>query len=211
MMQKPTGGNGEEEQLFRSAEDPTAPTSWSRDGRYILYVIVNPKTSSDLWVLSLDSTPKPVPFLRSDAAESQAQFSPDAQGPPRWVAFTSNESGRDEVQLRSFPDAQNRLVVSSGGGHSPRWRRDGKELFYVAADGMVMSAAISDNPFRVAAATPLFRTPQGFGTVNATGRRGPAPWEVTPDGQRFLFVAPVEAGSASQFTVVLNWQNGLRK
>jgi eukaryotic-like serine/threonine-protein kinase len=211
IMQKPTGGNGEEEQLFRSAEDRAAPTSWSRDGRHVLYVVVNPKTSSDLWVLSLDGTSKPVPFLRSDAAESQAQFSPDPQGPPRWVAFTSNESGRDEVQLRTFPDAQNRLVVSSAGGHSPRWRKDGKELFYVAGDGMVMSAAISDNPFRVAAATPLFRTPQGFATVNATGRRGPAPWDVTPDGQRFLFVAPVEASGTSQFTVVLNWQSGLTK
>jgi hypothetical protein len=172
---------------------------------------VNPKTSSDLWFLSLDGTPKPVPFLRTDAAESQAQFSPDPIGPPRWVAYTSNDSGRDEVQLRSFPDAQNRLVVSSGGGHSPKWRKDGKELFYVAADGMVMSAAISDNPFRVAAATPLFRAPQGFGVVNATGRRGPAPWDVTPDGQRFLFVAPVEASASSQFTVVLNWQSGLPK
>jgi eukaryotic-like serine/threonine-protein kinase len=211
IMQKPTGGNGEEEQLFRSAEDRAAPTSWSRDGRHVLYVVVNPKTSSDLWVLSLDGTSKPVPFLRSGAAESQAQFSPDPQGPPRWVAFTSNESGRDEVQLRTFPDAQNRLVVSSAGGHSPRWRKDGKELFYVAGDGMVMSAAISDNPFRVAAATPLFRTPQGFATVNATGRRGPAPWDVTPDGQRFLFVAPVEASGTSQFTVVLNWQSGLTK
>jgi serine/threonine protein kinase len=211
MVQKPTGGSGQEEPLFLSAGDRTAPTSWSRDGRHILYVAINPKTSSDLWVLSLDGAPKPVPFLRSDAAESQGQFSPDPQGPPRWVAFTSNESGRDEIHLRSFPDGQNRLVVSSGGGHSPRWRKDGKELFYVAADGMVMSAAISDSPFRVAAATPLFRTPPGFSTVNATGRRGPAPWDVTPDGQRFLFVTPVEAGSASQFTVVLNWQNGLTK
>jgi eukaryotic-like serine/threonine-protein kinase len=211
ILQKPTGGSGQEEQLFQSAEDRTAPTSWSRDGRHILYVVINPKTSSDLWVLSLDGTAKPIPFLRSEAAESQAQFSPDAQGPPRWVAFTSNESGRDEVQLRTFPDAQNRLVVSSGGGHSPRWRKDGKELFYVAADGMVMFAAISDNPFRVGDATPLFQTPRGFSTVNATGRRGPAPWDVAPDGQRFLFVAPVEASGASQFTVVLNWQNGLTK
>ena len=77
IVQKPTGGNGEEEQLFRqSGDDRVAPTSWSRDGRHILYVIVNPKTSSDLWVLSLDGTPKPAPFLRSAAAESQAQFSP---------------------------------------------------------------------------------------------------------------------------------------
>ena len=120
------------------------------------------------------------------------------------MALTSNESGRDEVQLRTFPDAQNRLIVSGGGG-------DGKELFYVAADGTVMAVAISYNPWHVGAATPLFQAPRGFNTLNATGRRGPAPWDVTPDGQRFLFVAPVQSGGQSQFTVVLNWQTGLRK
>ncbi len=102
-------------------------------------------------------------------------------------------------------------MVSNGGGHSPRWRKDGKELFYIAANGTVMSVAISDAPFRVGDATPLFQAPRGFSTVNATGRRGPAPWDVAPDGQRFLFVAPVEASGTSQFTVVLNWQNGLTK
>jgi hypothetical protein len=125
------------------------------------------------------------------------------------VALTSNESGRDEIHLRTFPDAQNRLIVSTGGGHSPRWRRDGKELLYVAADGTVMAVAVSHNPWRVAAATPLFQAPRGFNTLNATGRRGPAPWDVTPDGQRFLFVAPVPSVGQSQFTVVLNWQTAL--
>src|SRR5262249_54768747 len=157
-----------------------------------------------LWVLTLDGTQKPFPFLRSAAAESQAQFSPDAQGPPRWVAFTSNESGRDEVELRSFPDAQNRLIVSTGGGHSPRWRADGKELFYVAADNTVMSVAISDTPLRVSAATPLFQAPRGFARLDATGRRSAAPWAVTPDGQRFLLAVPVNSEGASKFTLVLN-------
>ncbi len=211
LLQKPTGGTGQEEELFRSAGDRTAATSWSRDGRYLLYVVVDSKTNSDLWALSLDGAPKAIPFLRSEAAESQAQFSPNLQDASRWVALTSNESGRDEVQLRTFPDAENRLIVSSGGGHSPRWRGDGKELFYVAADGTVMAVAISYNPWHVGAATPLFQAPRGFNTLNATGRRGPAPWDVTPDGQRFLFVAPVQSGGQSQFTVVLNWQTGPRK
>jgi eukaryotic-like serine/threonine-protein kinase len=211
LLQKPTSGTGQEEELFRSAGDRTAATSWSRDGRYLLYVVVDSKTNSDLWALSLDGAPKALPFLRSEAAESQAQFSPNLQDASRWVALTSNESGRDEVQLRTFPDAQNRLIVSSGGGHSPRWRGDGKELFYVAADGTVMAVAISYNPWRVGVATPLFQAPRDFNTLNATGRRGPAPWDVTPDGQRFLFVAPVQSGGQSQFTVVLNWQTGLTK
>jgi Tol biopolymer transport system component len=210
LLQKPTTSIGQEEELFRSPDNNrTTATSWSPDGRYLLYVMVNPKTNSDLWALSLEGAPKALPFLTSQAAESQAQFAPNPQDAARWVALTSNESGRDEIQLRTFPDAQNRLIVSTGGGHSPRWRRDGKELFYVAADGTVMAVAISHNPWRVDAVTPLFQAPPGFNTLTATGRRGPAPWDVTPDGQRFLFVAPVQSGSQSQFTVVLNWQTSL--
>jgi eukaryotic-like serine/threonine-protein kinase len=211
MLQKPSSGTGQEEQLFQSGVDRTAPTSWSRDGRFLLYVLVDSKTNADLWALSLDGAKKPLPFLRSEAAESQAQFSPNLRDASRWVALTSNESGRDEVQLRTFPDAQNRLMVSTSGGHSPRWRGDGKELFYIAADGTVMAVAVSDNPVRVGAARPLFPSPRGSLTLNATGRRGPAQWDVAPDGQRFLFVAPVEAVGTSQFTVVLNWQTGLTK
>ena len=80
------------------------------------------------------------------------------------IDYTSNESGRDEVQLRTFPDAQNRLIVSSDGGHSPKWRRDGKELFSVAADGTVMAVAVSDNPLHLGPPIPLFQTPRGFDT-----------------------------------------------
>jgi Tol biopolymer transport system component len=211
LLQIPTSGTGQEDVLFQSAENRISPTSWSRNGSFLLYVVVNPKTNSDVWVLSLDGSPKSVPFLRSDAAESQAQFSPDPQGAPRWVAYTSNESGRDEVQLRTFPDAQNRLVVSSDGGHSPKWRRDGKELFYVASDGTVMVVAISGNPLRVGAPTPLFHAPRGFAEPDATGRRSSAAWDATPDGQRFLLAAPIESGATSPFTVMLNWQTGLTK
>jgi hypothetical protein len=210
-MLKSTGGNAREELLTRLDDRRLAPTSWSADGRFVLFVAVDPKTSSDVWGVAIDGASKPAPFLHSDAAESQAQFLPDRHGAPRWVAFTSDDSGRDEVQLRSFPDARNRLMVSSGGGHSPRWRGDGRELFFVAADGSVMSAAVSDNPFRVGPPTALFRAPRGFGAVNATGKRGPAPWDVTPDGQRFLFVAPTEAAAPAQFTVVLNWQEELKQ
>ena len=171
LLQIPTSGTGQEDVLFQSVGNRISPTSWSRDGRFLLYVVVNPKTNSDVWALSLDGSPKAVPFLRSDAAESQAQFSPDPRGAPRWVAYTSNESGRDEVQLRTFPDAQNRLLVSSGGGHSSKWRRDGKELFYVASDGAVMAVAVSDNPLRLGPPMPLFQAPRGFDARDATGRR----------------------------------------
>jgi Tol biopolymer transport system component len=211
LLQIPTSGTGEEDVLLQAAENRISPTSWSRDGRFLLYVVVDPKTNSDVWVLSLDGSPKSVAFLRSDAAESQAQFSPDPQGAPRWVAYTSNESGRDEVQLRTFPDAQNRLVVSSGGGHSPKWRRDGKELFYLTSNGTVMVVAVSGNPLGLGAPTPLFQAPRGFAAPDATGRHSSAAWDVTPDGQRFLLAAPIAGGATSPFTVVLNWQTGLTK
>jgi hypothetical protein len=173
--------------------------------------VADQKTNSDVWALSLDGSPKAVPFLRSDAAESQAQFSPEPRGAPRWVAYTSNESGRDEVQLRTFPDAQTRLVVSSGGGHSPKWRRDGKELFFVASDGTVMAVAVSDNPLRLGPPVPLFQAPRGFAARDSTGLRSSKAWDVTPDGQRFLLPAPVEGVATSPFTVVLNWQTALTK
>jgi eukaryotic-like serine/threonine-protein kinase len=208
LMQRSTRGADQEDLLIR-VPDRAAASSWSADGRFLVYVVVDPRTNSDLWALPAENGSKPFVFLRTGAIESQAQFSPDRLQAPRLVSLTSNESGRDEIELRTFPDGGNRMVLSNGGGHSSRWRGDGKELFYVAPDGMVMSVAISGSPVRAQPATPLFRAPQGFVTMDATGRRGPAPWDVTPDGQRFLFAAPLEGGTASQFTVALNWQQGL--
>jgi hypothetical protein len=82
-------------------------------------------------------------------------------------------------------------------------------LFYIAADGTVTSVAVSEAPLKAGLATSLFRTPRGFGRPDATGRRGPAPWDVTADGQRFLIAAPLEGDASAQFTVVLNWPQGL--
>ena len=164
-----------------------APTSWSPDGRFVLHTLNNPKTSSDIWTLTLSATPTVEPFLESSASESQGQFSPAATQ-PFLVAYTSNETGRDEVFVRPFRVAGNRQMVSRNGGHSPKWRGDGRELFYVAPDGMVMSVTFTD----VGPGTPtaLFAVPAGFASRDATGARAPAPWGVTPDGQRFLFAAP---------------------
>jgi hypothetical protein len=186
-----------------------APTSWSSDGRVVLHTLNNAKTNSDIWTLTLGTTPTVAPFLNSVASESQGQFSP-ATTQPLLVAYTSNESGRDEVYLRTFPDAGNRQMVSRNGGHSPRWRGDGRELFYVAPDSMLMSATITDaSP---SAPTALFAVPAGFAPRDATTSRAPAPWAVTPDGQRFLFAAPADAAShANGLTVVLNWQAALRQ
>jgi Tol biopolymer transport system component len=211
LYEKLTRGTQRQDVLYRLGENRVSPTSWSRDGRFLMYTAVDPKTSSDLWVLSLDGQSKAAPFLRTVSAESQGQFSPGLQRGHLWVAYTSNESGRNDVVVRTFPDAANQEVVSRSGGHSPRWRGDGRELFYVAADGTIIAVAFADGPPHVGPPTPLFQVPRGFASRDSTGSRAAAPWDVTPDGQRFLFAAPAEAGGLTHFTVVLNWQAGLTK
>jgi Tol biopolymer transport system component len=138
----------------------------------------NSETKSDLWVLPLQGDRKPTPFLRTEFNESSGQFSPDGH----WVAYTSDESGRDEIYVRDFSsgaaqgswDAAGRWLISKSGGNSPRWRGDGKELFYVASDGKLMSVDVSAKPlFKAGAPRPLFQLPAGFigGDVSADGKR----------------------------------------
>jgi Tol biopolymer transport system component len=206
LMRKRLGGASTEDELLRS-DLTTAPTSWSRDARHVLYVAVDPATNADIWTLSLEGTPKATPFIRTNDAESQAQFSPGSTGSTRWVAFTRNESGRDEVYLTSFPDATNLYPVSRGGGHSPRWRPDGRELFYVSAGGMITAVPISDQGMP-GQPTPLFPAPAAAVRADATGRRLAMPWDVAGDGERFLFTVPAGETSSTP-VVVLNWQSGL--
>jgi eukaryotic-like serine/threonine-protein kinase len=209
LFRKPVAG-GAEESLAKSPEAKT-PTSWSRDGRFLMYSTVDPKTNSDLWVFSFDEQRGVKPFLKTDASESQAQFSPIEVNGVRMVAYTSNESGHDEVYLRAFPDSGRKEIVSTAGGHSPRWRADGKELFYVAADRSIMAVAVGATGKPSGAPIALFAVPAGFGSRDATGSRGRAPWAVTPDGQRFLFAAPTGQTAQTPFTVLLNWPATLKR
>lgn len=128
-------GGGKEELILTGDATPTSLSDWSRDGRYLLFTEIDPKTNADIWVLPDPlSSPggntgagKPYPFQRTDAIESQAQFSPDG----KWIAYTSGE-GANEVYVRPFPSGPGRWKVSAGSGSQPRWRSDGKELFYWA-------------------------------------------------------------------------------
>jgi hypothetical protein len=101
-----------------------------------------------------------------------------------------------------------REVVSKAGGHSPRWRGDGQELFYVAADGTLMAVPVVKNV--LGTAVPLFKVPRGFASRDTTGSHAPAPWGVTPDGKRFLFAAPTAASEIGRFTIVLNWHTTVK-
>ena len=123
------------------------------------------------------------------------------------MAYVSDESGKNEVYVTTFPDpSRGKWSVSSGGGYQPRWRRDGKELLYFTADGNLMSVEVTLSPtFKLGASKILFQAPiLGAATTRRTR------WDLTPDGQRFLINSTV-GESASPITVVLNWQAGFKK
>jgi Tol biopolymer transport system component len=200
LYQKPANGVKDEEVFLKSSEDKTA-TSWSRDGRFLLYTAVHPKTKNDLWVLPLEGGRKPVPFLITEFNERQARFSPDG----RWVAHTSDESGQDEVYVRSFSmnsagtavEAGAKWPISNGLGTDPRWRGDGGELYYRSRGGKLMAVEI--------ATMPAFRA----GNPRSLGLLPSARWDSDANGKRFLSLA--NQSGPQPYTVVLNWQAGLKK
>ena len=152
------------------------PVSWSPDGRFVLYVTNSHETSNDIWVLPLDGKRPPFPFLRTAESENWATFSPDG----RWVAFSVTVSGQAEVFVSPFPADGRRWRVSADGGTQARWRRDGKEIFYVAPNRMLMSASLtggSGEPV-VEDYAPLFELSHPYGAYHA--------FDVTASGQRFL-------------------------
>jgi len=149
---------------------------------------------------------KPFPYLQSQFDESEGKFSPDG----RWVAYVSNESGRNEIYVQSFPLAGAKFQISTGGGTEAQWRKDGTELFYVAADQMLMAVPLKlgrppAEPFQAGSPKPLFAVQLVQGTN--VGRD----YAVSNDGQRFLVPSAEGSGEAPPLTVVLNWQAGLKK
>ena len=202
---KLASGAGDERLLLKSDPGYKYATSSSRDGRFLLYTAENPQTKTDLWVLPLQGDRKPTPLLRTEFNERSGQFSPDGH----WIAYTSDESGSDEIYVREFSsgsaqgsgDAAGKWLISKGGGTDPRWRGDGRELFYVASDGKLMSVDIDTKPvFAAGTSRPLFQLPPGVSGV-----------DVTADGSRFLIGVPVAQSASVPFTVVLNWATTLKK
>ena len=180
-------------------------SSVSGDGRVILYSqLHDPKTGVDVWVHTVrGDQADDVPLLTGPGNQEQAQIAPDG----RWVAYVSNESGSNEVFIAEsrLDPATHRFMVgesvplSKGGGFAPRWRSDGRELFYRTADGSVMSINITEGRgFPPADATRLFAVP------------GALPdWGVTPDGRRFLFAIPIS--DPRPYQIVRDWQAAIPK
>jgi len=192
------------EQLLAKVESGNVyPQSWPRDGRFLLFVEQSAKTGQDLMVLPLEAgkAGKPTVYLNSEANERQGQFSPDG----RLVAYSSGQQGRTEIYVSTFPDpAAGKWTISNGGGFQPRWRRDGKELFYFTGDGKLMSVEVKPGP-SFGVPKELFQAPiYGGGGTPAQIR-----WDVTADGQKFL-INTVAGDTSAPLTVVLNWQAGLQ-
>jgi Tol biopolymer transport system component len=194
---KSAGGTGPEELLVRDGQEKFAQ-SWSSDGQFLLYIATPPGQGGqqDMWVVPMAKDRRPFPYLATKFQEGVgAQFSPDG----RWVVYTSNESGRQEVYVASFPVPDRRWPVSIAGGLLPRWRGDGREIFYFeAGNSRVMAAEVTNDgaALRVGTPRPLFNVrPAG-------GRKF---WDVSPDGQRFLVNTALAAPDEAPLRLLVNW------
>ena len=193
---KPSSGTGEEQLLF-GTPDSEWPLSWSRDGRFLLYQQSDLKEMWDLWALPMTgSAREPIVVANTPFTERLGVFSPDG----RWVAYETNESGRPEVVVQEFPTASGRFHVSTGGGGAPRWRADGREMYFVAPDGKMMAVPVTTtSTFEAGKPVPLFTLQVGIQAFKAQ-------YTVSRNG-RFLVnsVTPDEA-IASPITLILNWK-----
>jgi Tol biopolymer transport system component len=206
---KSANGADPEQLLVKMGAPAGWPEDWSRDGRFIIYQIPGTKTGQDIWIApqaSDGAEHKPFPYLQSQFDEKHARFSPDG----RWVAYTSNESGREEVYVQSFPRSGSRFQISTGGGREPQWRKDGTEVFYISEDRTLVAVPVkftssASEPLQLGQPKPLF--PVALLDTFFVGRS----YEVSNDGQRFLMPAIASGATAPPLTVVLNWQTALKK
>jgi serine/threonine-protein kinase len=201
---KPVDGSGTEQILLgKDFDDPSsAPFSVSPDGKTLLFGRHNYTGFVGTYTLSLDGSGKIAPFLQSTFSQGQAQFSPDG----RWVAYMSNESGRDEVYVQPYPGPGGKWMVSSEGGNYPQWARNGHEIFFRQEDRM-MSVPVETQPtFKAGAPRLLFRAGGYLGNYLELGN-----YDVAPDGQHFLMIKEKEApATAKELSLILNWTDELK-
>jgi eukaryotic-like serine/threonine-protein kinase len=203
LYSKPTTLDKEEELVLATPRgtSASAASDWSRDGKYLLFDTTESKPNFDIWALAMTGDRKPFPVVQTTFQEKGAQFSPDG----KWIAYESNETGRFEIYLRPFPNGGRAVPVSASGGAQVRWRREGKELFYIALDGRLTAVPIQvdgSGQIEPGAPMPLFATRVG-GAVQALERQQ---YVVAPDGQRFLMSTVPDNIDPSPITVILNWK-----
>jgi eukaryotic-like serine/threonine-protein kinase len=196
---KNADGSGSQEEVasIGSASSGNA-WDWSRDGKHILF-----RKQNELWTLSWPDRVA-TPLFQAQWTVRNTQFSPDG----KWIAYASNESGALEIYVSPFPNANGKWQVSTGGGQEPRWRQDGKELFYVASDGKMMAVAVNAGTnFKSGTPVALFQT----------HRRQPSSsqdhfsYDVTPDGQKFLVITKMDDANPAPLSILLNWSSKMDK
>jgi len=205
IMSKASSGAGEEKEQLRTSDNTTALLDWSPDGRYLIYRTGTPATGTgiDLWVLPLFGDRKPAPYVTAPGDQDYAQFSPDG----RWVAYSSRDSTTFQVFVAPFPWTGAKWQVSTTDGVFPRWRRDGKELYFLAvSSGQFLAAEVNGRgeSFEVGQVRPL------FAINNISANTESTQYSATGDGQRFVFITTGEAGS-QPLTLVENWTAELKK
>ncbi len=206
IYRKASNQSGQEDLLYQSP-DPKGVPNWTRDGKFLMFdAFASDGKLGDLWLLPAGEH-TPSAFLRTDASEFEGRFSPDAH----WVAYASDRSGKFEIYVLPFDESNpgpapgGLRQISTEGGTDPHWRADGKEIFYMALDGYVMSVAVNEvgGALQPGAPQRLFKSPAAaFGT-----------WDVFPGGKKFLITAPENASgapAAQPFHVVMNWPEILK-
>jgi hypothetical protein len=209
LYRKAANGEGSDELLLASNTTDN-PDDWSPDGRFLLYE-PNP-TVAELWLLPMSGERKPAVFLSGEGGTlpGEGTFSHDG----KWLAFTEYSGGKREVYITSFPGKTGKWQVSVAGGHYPRWRGDGKELFFLRVDNATVVAVDLDLKSSVPRiGTPKALFPVHLALLSFQNRLG-SPWdpfEVAADGKRFLVNSPDQLQAAEPINVVVNWDAGLKK
>jgi Tol biopolymer transport system component len=201
MYQRPASGVGSDRLVFKS-DSSEIPVSWSRDGRYIVFSRFKTGGAAgvDTWLLTLAGEPKASPFIESPFDKAQARISPDG----RWLTYVTNDSGAYQVVVQSFPDPNGgRWQITAQGGIEPKWKHDGRELYYLALDGKLMAVPVNAGPaFQAGSPSVLFQTP-------LVVTRGQTPrdrrYDVAPDGRFLIAVPTATATEAAAVTAVVNW------
>jgi len=195
---KNSDGSGSDEEIAEAGNDSFNSLDWSRDGKYVLA-----RRNNALWCLTLTERVLK-PFIQAKWVVKGAQFSPDG----RWVAYSSNESGSMEVYVVPFPSGNGKWQVSTGGGQEPRWRIDGKELFFLSRDSKMMAVPVSTGTsFESGSPVALFQTHRR----QPISSQDVLSYDVSADGQKFLIATRVDESAVAPLSVLLNWTSAIEK
>jgi eukaryotic-like serine/threonine-protein kinase len=209
LFRKPIAGSGEPQQLLKDMGANQYGYDVSSDGKFLLFVSIHETERGDIWILPLDNSAAPFPYLKTPAGELHPQFSPGPQG-GKWIVYTSDESGTEQIYVRRFtggPAADAKWQISSSGGKYPYWRGDGNDIVYLAPDGKLTSVAIrfTSDSLEVGASRALF---------NAALPSSPFsryPYDISSDGKRFLVLNAARGHAPGTLTLLLNWTGLLKR